>query len=432
MLEPRHPRAHAGGRIGGVAPHAALGYAAPPQVGCPSQQTRVPTLLRPARHGRQGQRISAAWDGCRAVACVGLQSVRVPLPRKGHVRIGAHAVAHRAWVLPNPLVLIFGIHGPGEGVAGDGVHRQRAAKDGAIGGPDPPGIRRARLRSQPSARLSRHARPGHPVRGLVISMEPHRRHKNLPHRIPHYRGRRIAIGSIEWIVRPLDNLVGPVRNGCQVPGHAGIGRVVEAFIARPGQVHIHQRAFVRLRNSRHHHLRIHRAPGKTRKTLPQKLPALVRCRRDQAPRDSPVRRAQDPRAVVGIKRVVGVSRTGQDHPRPARLHRQCANADRSVHHAVQRPHSVCERREDHQRRVAHGCVLRLPHPAAGRSHVEMIAGRVRRVESQRRDSAGDQAVVSRNHRIRPHRLPCRGRLRLQHPPGGMRQNHQDEQAQRRS
>ncbi len=46
----------------------------------------------------------------------------------------------RAHVLPQPLVLIVHIHGPGKGVAGVRIHRQRAAIDGAGDGASLPGL----------------------------------------------------------------------------------------------------------------------------------------------------------------------------------------------------------------------------------------------------------------------------------------------------
>ena len=106
VLEFAHLRAHARRGIGGVAPHAAHGQAALPQVVRPRQQQRILPLSQCRRHRRQRQVVVAVLNGRPAVGSVRLQRLRVPLLGKGDVRACARAPADRALVLPQSLVLV--------------------------------------------------------------------------------------------------------------------------------------------------------------------------------------------------------------------------------------------------------------------------------------------------------------------------------------
>ena len=185
-----------------------------------------------------------------------------------------------------------------------------------------------------------------------------------------------------------------------MPRGAAVGGVIETLVTHIRAIRVHQRAFIGLRNRRHHQLRIDRAPGKAGESLADEAYVLgaqavllVARLLDQAPGVAAVGGAQNAGAVVGIEHVVGVAGAGQDDACPARLHGERANADGGVGRSAESRHVVSERGKDDGGRRWHARVVRQPHAAAGGSHVEAIAGRVGRIERQRGDAAGDEAEV---------------------------------------
>ena len=208
-----------------------------------------------------------------------------------------------------------------------------------------------------------------------------------------------------------------------MPARAAVGGVVQPLVACVGLCRIRHYALVGLRHRRYHQLRIHRAPRKAGKALPGKRivlnpQALLHVRRglNQAPGVAPVERPQYPRAVVGIERIVGVARAGQNHSRAARLYSNRTDADRGVHRAAQRRRRIRERRKQHIGRQRGARILRQPHPAPGSPQVEPVPRRIRRVQRHRRHPPRHQAVVSRGHGRRTQRLPTGGCRRLRSRP----------------
>ena len=84
-----HLRAHAGGRVRCVAPNAAHGQAALPQVVCAGQHKCVLLRWEP----RPAQGLIAVGDRGRALEGAGFKRRGVPLPRKGDCRIAARPAA---------------------------------------------------------------------------------------------------------------------------------------------------------------------------------------------------------------------------------------------------------------------------------------------------------------------------------------------------
>ena len=319
------------------------------------------------------------------------------------------------------------VHSPGKGVAGLGIHRQRPAKDGAGGQPRATGARRAPCAAQTRARartrgragliLIAHARPGDAVRGLIVAVVAHRRDEQFPHRVPNHRGSRISVGQVEHIARSLHVRPRSVRDGGQRPGGPAVQRVVEALVARARPNRIHQRALVGLRDRGHHQLLVYRAPGKARKTLPGKAVDAIGGIGNQGPGCAAVSGAQNSRAVVGVEGVVGVACAGQNHICSTRLHGERANADGGFRCAAQGRQVVGKGYEADA--GCTGCVriLRPPNSAAGGAHVEGVAGRIRRVQRQRGDAAGDEAKALRQNGCGAQRLPCCGSRRFRLRPG---------------
>ena len=251
MFEFTHLGAETCRRIGGVAPHAAHGQAALPQVVGPGKEQRILTLPHGRRNRSQRQVVIAVGDhGLYAAGSRKPRQLRGK--RNGQVGAGIPAGIDRALVLPDSVVvpqsrsLVVRIHRPGKSVSSLRIHRQRPAKDGTSVGAGAAELVGAVCRRQFGAGLSRHARPCHPVRRLVIPVIAHRREKQLPHRVPHHRGRGISIGARKRIDGPLHWLSAAVRDGGQVPGSSAIGGVIQALVAHVGPVRIHQRAFVGL------------------------------------------------------------------------------------------------------------------------------------------------------------------------------------------
>ena len=307
MLVFAHVRAHAGGRIGGVAPRATLrvGATGLPQVVGPGQHQG----LLPGRNRGQSQVVVAVLDGGRAQRGVRLELRRRPLLGEGDRGARAGAAARRAYILPQPLILVVLVHRPGKGVAGRGIYRQRTAEDGAGGRAGVAariGWAELRARRQVGSRLIGHAREDDAVRGLIVAVVAHRRDKQTPHRVPHHRGGRVSIGNHKGVARPLHVRPVAVRDGGQAPVLAAVRGVVQPLVAAAGVAAkpgcIHERALVGLRNRRHHHIRTggigsasldarsHIAPGKAGKALPGKAVQKVRGGLFQAPRGAAVGR----------------------------------------------------------------------------------------------------------------------------------------------
>ncbi len=400
-----HTRAHAGGGVGGIAPHASLRQTASPKILIPYQQQRI----LPQRHRNQRQGIVAILNGGRPLGTVvGLQVRTAPLLAEGDCLIAAGAPTHPALILPDALILVVRINRPRKGVTRQWIYCQGPAKNRAVDRAGNTRIRRAGLDTQRSSRLCSHPRPGHAIRRLVIAVEAHCRQKHAPHRVPHHRRGSIAIRHRKTRIGPLYVHPTTVCNPRQVPGHSTIGRVIQPFIASVGPHRIHQHAAIRLRNRSHHQLQVRRAPCKSGKTFPRKSPLFVLRPLNQIPGVSAVLRTQNTSPVIRVERIVGVARPSKDHPRPARLHSQSPNADGRVQCGIQSPHIVGQRSKDNIRRIGNTCVLRHPHAAAGRSQVEAIARRIGRVHGQRGNAPRHQPEVGRHHRRRSDSLPrCR-------------------------
>ena len=114
------------------------------------------------------------------------------------------AAANRALILPEALVLVVQIDGPGKGVAGMGLTASAPRKMGQATEPVPGLVGQKRCESR--ARLIGKARPGDAVGGLVVAMIAHRGDKHLAHRVPDHRCGRVAIRSAKRSCGPCTSV----------------------------------------------------------------------------------------------------------------------------------------------------------------------------------------------------------------------------------
>ena len=408
VLEFAHLGTHAGGGVGGIAPDAAHGHAALPQVVGAGQHQSV------LAGGNRGQRqvVIAVGDGRRPLEGAGLKSGCIPLLSKGDGRVAAGAATEGTLVLPQALILIVAIDGPGKGVAGLGIDGKRAAIDGAghvagrrrVGGAHDGGESRARLVANTC--------PGDAVGGLVIAVIAHRGNKQLAHGIPNHGRGGIAVRPERHYVGRLHDCAAAVGNGGQMPRGAAIGGVVEAFAVHSRLVRVHYIAFVRLRDRSHDHLGIDGTPGKTGKTLAGKDHVAgaepifrVGGSLDQAPGVATVGGAQDAGAVVGVENIVGIAGAGENHTGLARLHGERADADGGVCRSAESRESVSQRVEYDVRESGRSSIAGTPHAAAGGADIYMVACRVRGIERNGGDAAGDEAEIGGKDGGGAERLP---------------------------
>ena len=355
--------------------------------------------LLPGGNRGQGKVIVSIRNGCRSLAGAGFKRSCAPLLGERDGRVAARPAADLAQILPQSLVLIVLVHGPGKGVAGGGIDRQGAAIDGTGDGAGLAQVVGAHGRGESGAGLIGQACPRHAVGRLVIAVIAHRGDEQLPHRIPHHRRGGVARRG-DGAERALHD-VAAVGNGGQVPRGATIRGVIQALVSRGGPIRIHQRAFIGLRNRGHGDLGIDGAPGEAGKTLPDEseiegAQAVLQVLGllDQAPGVSVVGGAQDTGAVIGIEYIVGVARAGQDHAGLARLHGEGADADGGVACSAESRHCIGERSKDDGRRRRNAGVVGHPDAASGGAQVKAISVRCAGgIEGKGGHAASDQPKI---------------------------------------
>ena len=133
-----------------------------------------------------------------------------------------------------------------------------------------------------------------------------------------------------------------------------------------------------------------------------------------------IARAQNPRAIVAVQRVIRVAQPHQHHTRSARLHRHRAHAQARFRHPRHRRQVVGQRRKLHRARARGPSRLRQPQPATRRPHKQPVPCRIRRVKRQRRNPPAHQPIGGSRHPRRAHRRPGRARERLRPHSLGLR------------
>ncbi len=237
--------------------------------------------------------------------------------------------------------------------------------------------------------------------------------------IPDYGCGSVAVGPEQRIDGRLHRDAAAVTDGGHVPGGAAIGGVVETFAGPARQIRgdqiafsVDQIAFVRVGDRGNDELGVGGTPGKASEThagkdhVARAEPVFrIGGSLDQAPRVAAVRGAQDACAVVGIENIVGIAGAREDDPGPAGLHGQGADADGCVYGSAQSGNGVSSRVEDDAGKSGRAGVVGAPHAAAGGADIEMIAGRIRGIERDGGNAAGDQAEIGSNDGGGAQRLP---------------------------
>jgi len=111
-----------------------------------------------------------------------------------------------AQVLPEALVEVVEVDGEGVEVAGDGLHGQRSAKDGAVRAALAVGSDRTERGGEVGSGLHQQARPGGTVGRGVVAVGAHRREELASQSVPYHRGRGVADCTGAERLRLLDDV----------------------------------------------------------------------------------------------------------------------------------------------------------------------------------------------------------------------------------
>ena len=113
-------------------------------------------------------------------------------------------------------------------------------------------------------------------------------------------------------------LTAAIHNRGHLPRHSGIARIVNSHHTVGSIRIIDEHSLRRLRNSRNDSSRTRAAPRKTSKAKPNER--MVSCRAvvgvlNQSPRQPTISRAQQPTAIKGVRRIIGIARPCKHNPR---------------------------------------------------------------------------------------------------------------------
>ncbi len=413
----RHLCRGAGRAIGRVAPCAAVRKRAAEDVLGPGKQERILLRLIRDRGERQvvvGLRNSPVRGIERRVADLVSpgDGIRGVAGAHGCAARGAHVLIQTAKGFSAAIrapIHIVQVGGQREGIAGHWLYGQDAAKNGALRASQPARVCRTILRRQVCARLVRKPRPGYAVGRGVVAVKPDRRQEQVAFRVPHHRGSRIPRGRRLGVAR-LDDVIRAVRDGGQVPGLAGVFRVVQPGHRRPGDVRagVDHEPFQGLRNSGDDQVGRGLAPGKPGKARPDeavardaKIAALV----DLLPCVAAICGAQDACAVVRVQRIVRVARTREYVERVIRVYGDGAYRNTRVVRRVLEHRKIVSQRLKRNAACATGSVCAFPYTPARGAQIHGVAGRVGRVDRKRTDASRNEAIPGRAQLSGSSRLP---------------------------
>ena len=211
--------AEAGGGVGGVTPDTAVGEAAAEEIiGAGKDQC---VLLR--GDGGEGEIVVAVEDGSAAALACRFERTGIELLGEGDAGIGAEGAAAEtgddAGILPEALILVEGVDGPGEGIACVWIDGEGAAEDGTSGDAGRALFGGTVGSGEARARLDHHPGEGDAVGGLVVAVVADGGDEEFADGVPYDGGSGIAVRRIEGIGGALDifsRAIGDVAPGASL------------------------------------------------------------------------------------------------------------------------------------------------------------------------------------------------------------------------
>ncbi len=171
-----------------------------------------------------------------------------------------------------------------------------------------------------------------------------------------------------------------------MPSHARVLRVVNSAIHSDRALESQHESLGRCRGCGHHQLRIGCAERDLAEAQPRERMRAARVLRDRRPARAAIGRAQDAETVVRIARTVRLAGSHQDYALGRVGIGRGLNCDRAH---CERRLVVKHRRPNHARRARaqRSGIVRTPHSAVRSAEVHRVAGRVRRIDRNRRRSS---------------------------------------------